>query len=98
MLVSSGFGMNGWMFSTVRLLVVPLSATLFSLSNVSSLIHVSKLNHSKAIDLSKDNKERKKERKKEREKEERKKERKRERRLKMGHLAWLSAKISFSCV
>ncbi len=59
-------GINGWMFSTVRVLVLPLSDTLFSPTNVSSLFHVSKQNHSKAIHLSKDNK---KERKKEEEEE-----------------------------
>ncbi len=50
---------------TVRVLVLLLSATLFFPTNVSSLIHVPKQNHSKAINLSKNNqKERKKERQK----------------------------------
>ncbi len=80
---------NRWMDGcTVRLLVVPLSATLFSPTNVSSLIHIPKQNHSKAIHLSKDNQERKKERRR----------RRRRRWLKIGHLAWLSAEIAFSCV
>ncbi len=44
---------NRWMFSTVRVLVLPLSVTFFP-TNVSSLIHVSKQNRSKAIHLLKD--------------------------------------------
>ncbi len=86
------YGIDGWMdgCSVLWGMESSLSACLINPTNVSSLIHISKQNHSEAIHLP--NEIRKKERKKERKKKKKKK------RLKIGHLACLSAEIAFSCV
>ncbi len=76
------YGIDGWMFSTVMVLVLPLSATLFPHQCVfpDPCFQTKSFQSHPFIKRWPKKKER------------------RWRRLKIGHLAWLSTEIAFSCV